>query len=60
MQLIIVIGRGHSGTRAISHTLTASGVYMGAKLNISGDLIPPHDMYDACRVMARQIGRAHV
>jgi hypothetical protein len=29
MSLITIIGRGHSGTRAISHTLYASGVYMG-------------------------------
>lgn len=53
MPLVTVIGRGHSGTRAISHTLYASGVYMGACLNRSGDLIPPGDMYDACRVLAR-------
>ena len=50
-----VIGRGHSGTRAMSHTLSASGVYMGAQLNASGDLIPPQDMYEACRVMARHV-----
>ncbi|MBN2882252.1 MAG: sulfotransferase [Clostridia bacterium] len=55
MSLITVIGRGHSGTRAISHTLSASGVYMGGMLNISGDLVPPHDMYDACRVMSRYV-----
>ena len=55
MQLITVIGRGHSGTRAMSHTLSESGVYMGAKLNESGDLIPPEDMYEACRVMARHV-----
>jgi hypothetical protein len=53
MPLIIVIGRGHSGTRAISHTLTCSDVYMGARLNISGDLVPAADLYEACRVMAR-------
>lgn len=53
--MITVIGRGHSGTRAMSHTLSASGVYMGAQLNVSGDLIPPHDMYEACRVMARHV-----
>lgn len=53
--LITTIGRGHSGTRAMSHTLSASGVYMGAKLNESGDLIPPEDMYEACRVMARHV-----
>lgn len=53
--LITVIGRGHSGTRAISHTLYASGVYMGDPINASGDLLPPQDMYDACRVIARHI-----
>lgn len=51
--MITIIGRGHSGTRAISHTLTASGVHMGEPLNRSGDLIPPHDMYQACRVFGR-------
>lgn len=55
MMLITVIGRGHGGTRAMSHTLTASGVHMGALLNNSGDLLPPGDMYEACRVMARHV-----
>lgn len=55
MSLITVIGRGHSGTRAISHTLYASGVYMGATLNNSGDLVPPGTMYDACRVAAQYV-----
>lgn len=55
MTLITVIGRGHSGTRAISHTLYASGVFMGSQLNPSGDKIPPHAMYDACRVMAQHV-----
>jgi len=50
--LIAVIGRGHGGTRAISHTLSESGVFMGAQLNASGDLIPPEDMYNACRIMS--------
>ncbi len=53
--LITVIGRGHSGTRAISHTLYASGVYMGNRLNPSGDKIPGRAMYDACRAMARYV-----
>ena len=53
--LITLIGRGHSGTRAMSHTLSASGVYMGAQLNDAGDLIPPQDMYEACRVMSRHV-----
>jgi hypothetical protein len=55
MSLITVIGRGHSGTRAISHTLAESGVYMGARCNVSGDLIPPGELYEACRVMARHV-----
>lgn len=52
---ITIIGRGHSGTRAISHTLSASGVFMGETLNQSGDLIPPEAMYDACRMMAQYV-----
>jgi len=55
MGLVTIIGRGHSGTRAISHTLTASGVFMGEPRNVSGDLLPPDAMYEACRVMARNV-----
>jgi hypothetical protein len=53
--MVTVIGRGHGGTRAMSHTLSASGVFMGAPLNRSGDLLPPEEMYAACRVMARHV-----
>ena len=55
MTMVTVIGRGHSGTRAISHTLSASGVFMGEPLNVSGDLVPPESMYAACRVLARSV-----
>ena len=55
MSLITIIGRGHSGTRAISHTLYASGVFMGHTLNRSGDKVPPQDLYDACKIMARYV-----
>lgn len=55
MTLITVIGRGHSGTRALSHTLSESGVFMGEPLNKSGDLLPPEPMYNACRVFARHV-----
>ena len=55
MTMVTIIGRGHSGTRAISHTLSASGVFMGEPLNGSGDLLPPDDMYEACRVFARSV-----
>lgn len=54
--LVTVIGRGHSGTRAMSHTLSQSGVYMGEPLNTSGDLLPAEPMYEACRVMAQAVG----
>ena len=53
--LVTIIGRGHGGTRAISHTLSESGVYMGAQLNRSGDLVPAEDLYEACRVMSRHV-----
>lgn len=53
--LVTIIGRGHGGTRAVSHTLSESGVYMGAELNRSGDLVPAEDMYEACRVMSRHV-----
>lgn len=39
----------------MSHTLSASGVFMGEPLNVSGDLLPPQDMYDACRVLAKYV-----
>jgi len=39
----------------MSHTLTESGVYMGAKINKSGDLIPPDDLYEACRVFGKYV-----
>lgn len=55
MPLVTVIGRGHSGTRAISHTLYASGVCMGNRINPSGDLIPPDAMYEACRIISRHV-----
>ena len=51
--MIIVIGRGHSGTRVISHTLAQSGVFMG-RCNDSGDLVPGNAMYAACHLFARQ------
>ena len=53
--MITIIGRGHSGTRTISQTLYASGVYMGQTLNPSADLVPAHFMYDACRIFARYV-----
>jgi hypothetical protein len=55
MSLITIIGRGHSATRAMSQTLSASGVFMGHRLNRSGDLLPPQPMYDACRVLGRYV-----
>jgi hypothetical protein len=53
--MITVIGRGHSGTRAMSQTLSESGVWMGEPLNESWDLLPPEEMYDACRVLAPHV-----
>ena len=55
MPIATIIGRGHSGTRAMSHTLYTSGVFMGRTINTSGDKVPPGDLYDACRIFARYV-----
>ncbi len=55
MPIVTIIGRGHSGTRAMSHTLYTSGVFMGRTINTSGDKVPPGDLYDACRIFARNV-----
>ena len=39
----------------MSHTLSASGVWMGEPLNKSGDLLPPRAMYDASRLIAKRV-----
>ena len=39
MTLVTIIGRGHSGTRAISHTLYASGVYMVDGTQVVGNRV---------------------
>lgn len=50
---IIVIGKGHSGTRMISKTLKKSGVCMG-RCNSSGDYIGKHRlMYKTARACSR-------
>ena len=55
-RFITVIGRGNSGTRAISSTLSRSGVFMGEPFKVdSCDLVPAEDMYEACRIIARYI-----
>ena len=55
MPHVTIIGRGHGATRAMAQTLLASGVYLGTPINRSSDLIPPGQMYDACRVLARHV-----
>ena len=53
--MITVIGRGHSGTRILSHTLQASGVFMGKRLNHPGDKLPAQPLYDACKIMSKYV-----
>lgn len=53
--LTTVIGRGHGGTRAMSHTLAQSGVFMGEPNNGSGDLVPAEEMYEATRLFGRLV-----
>jgi hypothetical protein len=53
--MITIIGRGHGGTRAMSLTLQASGFFMGRVLNESSDMLPPDELYEACRVMGKYV-----
>jgi hypothetical protein len=39
----------------MSQTLRDSGVFMGDNFSPSGDLLPPEDLYEACRVMAKYV-----
>jgi hypothetical protein len=53
---VIIIGRGHGGTRVASHTLSASGIYMGTN-NVSGDLIPAKGMCEAVKTAGSLVKR---
>ena len=53
--MIIIIGRGHAGTRSIAQTLFASNVYMGNLLNNSADLVPPDKLYEACKIFGKKV-----
>jgi Sulfotransferase family len=55
MTMTTIIGRGHSGTRAIAKTLRLSGTYMGEWLNASSDLLPGWPIFDAAKIIARYI-----
>jgi hypothetical protein len=57
-QQVITVGRGHSGTRVIMHTLAASGFFVG-KTNGSGDHLPPQPMYRAVRRFGRLVEGQH-
>ncbi len=46
--MIIIIGRGHSGTRVISNLLHSNGYFTG-NLNKSYDMVPPQLMYSAAQ-----------
>jgi hypothetical protein len=52
--MIIIIGRGHGGTRLISQTLAASGVFMGPT-NDSGDMVPAIKMYMAASIAGSKV-----
>lgn len=54
--MIIVIGRGHSGTRTIAQTLFTSNVYMGATVNSACDLISPDVDIEELNILLRTIG----
>ena len=52
---IIIIGRSHSGTRILPEVLQSSGIFMGAPLNVASDLLPPDELYEACKIFGQQV-----
>lgn len=53
--MIIVIGRGHSGTRIIPQILTKNGVFMGGhRMEGRGDLTPAQPIYALAFLAGRQ------
>lgn len=52
---IIVIGKGHSGTRAIMGTLAQSGVFVGRTNGPYYDHIPPFQMYAAVSLFGLKV-----
>lgn len=52
--MIIVVGRGHSGTRVASRLLCRNGVSTG-RLNRSGDMIPGQAMYEAVEIYLERV-----
>ena len=49
--MIIVIGRGNSGTRAIAETLYQSGIYIGSNRSATFDMVPAEGMYHAAKIV---------
>lgn len=54
--MIIIIGRGHSGTRVISNLLYSNGYFTG-NLNKSFDMVPPQMMYNAAQFYGELVKR---
>lgn len=52
---IVIVGRGHSGTSMLSHTLVASRVFMGPFLNEHGDTMLPQPMYEAASLVGGHV-----
>lgn len=56
--LVFVIGRGHSGTRAAAKLVESAGIFMGHPLNGTMDLVPePNRLYAAAKIAG---GHVHV
>ena len=51
---IIILGRGHSGTRAIAKLLRVNGVFMGEPRNIADDLMFPPHLWEASKEYHRE------
>jgi hypothetical protein len=52
--LVIIIGRGHSGTRVIGRLLYENG-YVTGQINSCYDMIPPEEMYCAAKFFGEKV-----
>jgi Sulfotransferase family len=53
--VIVIIGRGHGGTRLASSLLIENGVATGSVLNRSLDMLPPRHMYKAADLYSQYV-----
>lgn len=52
---VIIVGRGHGGTRAAANLLIDSGVFLGKKLGVTKDLFPATWLLEANEIASERV-----